>query len=191
MSIEDARRWDEKYQNRRYDTYLKPRQILIDHSNYLPRHGMALDVAMGLGGNAAYLCDRGLSVVGIDISGVAVRRAKNNNPNIMAVQADLAHFYLPTSHFDVILNFFFLQRPLIPILIGALRPGGLIFIETMTLSMLEIKPEIPIEVLLAPNELLNMFKHLDIITYFEGWTNSRDNHPRAVASLVARLPEEK
>jgi hypothetical protein len=43
------------------------------------------------------------------------RRAKNNNPNIMAVQADLAHFYLPASHFDVILNFFFLQRPLIPI----------------------------------------------------------------------------
>lgn len=191
MSKEDARRWDEKYQNNRYDTYLKPRQILIDHANYLPHHGMALDVAMGLGGNAAYLCERGLSVVGIDISGVAVRRAKKNHPNIMAVQADLAHFHLPASHFDVILNFFFLQRPLIPILIDALRPGGLILIETMTLSMLEIKPEIPIEVLLAPNELQNMFKHLDIITYFEGWTNSRDDHPRAVASLAARLPEEK
>jgi hypothetical protein len=43
----NARRWDEKYQKRRYDTYLKTRKFLIDHSNYLPCHGMALDVQWG------------------------------------------------------------------------------------------------------------------------------------------------
>lgn len=191
MTLNDAIRWDEKYQDERYNTYTKPRKILIDHAGYLPHQGVALDVAMGLGGNAAYLCERGLSVIGVDISNVAVRRAKNNFPNIMAVQADLSHFYLPFSHFDVILNFFYLQRNLMPTLVNALRPGGIILVETMTQDMLQIKPEIPFDLLLAPNELLDLFTHLDIISYHEGWTNSRDNHPRAVASLVARVPEDK
>ncbi|MBN1536265.1 MAG: class I SAM-dependent methyltransferase [Anaerolineales bacterium] len=191
MSSNDAIRWDEKYQDERYHTYSEPRQFLIDHTHYLPPCGMALDVAMGLGGNARYLCERGLSVLGVDISGVAVQRAKCNFPAIMAVQADLNHFYLPPARFDVIINFFYLQRNLIPELIRALRPGGLFLIETMTKQMLEIKPDISPDVLLATYELREMFSNLEIITYFEGWTNSRENHPRAVASLAARLPMEK
>jgi tellurite methyltransferase len=191
MTLQDADRWDEKYQNERYNTFEKPRQFLIDHASYLPHQGLALDVAMGLGGNSAYLVEHGLSVIGVDISGVAVRRAKKRFPQVMVVQADLTHFYLPAGQFDVILNFFYLQRDLFPRLVRALRPGGLLIIETMTQNMLEIKPEIPIDWLLAPNELHDMFAHLDIITYHEGWTNSRDHHPRAVASLAARVPEEK
>jgi SAM-dependent methyltransferase len=35
-----------------------------------------LDIAMGLGGNAAFLLERGLRVVGLDISWVALQRAK-------------------------------------------------------------------------------------------------------------------
>lgn len=187
MTLDDAIRWDEKYQNERYNSFTKPRQFLIDHAAYLPHQGMALDVAMGLGGNAGYLCEHGLSVVGVDISGVAVQRAKNTFPQIMAVQADLTHFFLPPACFDVILNFFYLQRDLIPTLVSALRPGGLILVETMTLSMLEVKPELTPDCLLAPNELRELFSNLDIITYHEGWTHSRDHHLRAVARLAARI----
>ncbi len=191
MALQDAARWDEKYQDERYNTFTQPRQFLIDHESYFPRRGLALDVAMGLGGNSAYLVEHGLSVIGVDISSVAVRRAKKRFPQIMVVQADLTHFYLPTARFDVILNFFYLQRDLLPRLVCALRPGGLLLIETMTQSMLEVKPDIPPDCLLAPYELHNMFAHLDIITYHEGWTNSRDHHRRAIASLAARVPQEK
>jgi tellurite methyltransferase len=191
MTSQDALRWDEKYNDERYNTFAQPRQFLIDHADYLPRQGLALDVAMGLGGNSAYLVEHGLSVIGVDISGVAVRRTKKRFPQIMVVQADLTHFHLPVARFDVILNFFYLQRDLLPRLVSALRPGGLLLIETMTISMLEVKPEIPLDCLLAPNELHVMFSHLDIITYHEGWTNSRDHHRRAIASLAARIPQEK
>jgi tellurite methyltransferase len=190
MTLQDAIRWDEKYQDNRYNSFTKPRQFLIDHTEFLPHQGLALDVAMGLGGNSAYLLERGLSVIGVDISGVAVRRAKNRFPQIMVVQADLAHFFFPEAKFDVILNFFYLQRDLMPQLVKALRPGGLFLIETMTESMHEVKPEIPPDCLLAPGELHDMFAHLDIITYFEGWTKSRDDHPRAIANLAARVPKE-
>ncbi len=189
MTLKDAIRWDEKYQKDRYNTFSQPRQFLLDHANYLPQQGLALDVAMGLGGNAGYLLEHGLSVVGVDISGVAVRKAKKRFPQIMIVQADLTNFIFPAAHFDVILNFFYLQRDLFPMLIRALRPGGLLLVETMTQKMLEIKPELTPDCLLAPNELREMFHHLDIITYHEGWTQSRNHLPRAVASLAARLPE--
>lgn len=185
----DLLRWDERYQQARYNTFDQPRQFLIDHSELLPKAGIALDAAMGLGGNAGYLIDRGLSVIGIDISAVAVKRAKNQFPHIMAVQADLNHFFLPKAYFDVILNFFYLQRDLLSIYPELLRPGGLLLIETMTRDMLEIKPEIDPKFLLAPNELREVFaSSMEIITYHEGWTLSRDGHRRAVASMAARLP---
>lgn len=186
---DDLFRWDEKYQEERYNSFYQPRQFLIDHAEMLPKAGIALDVAMGLGGNAGFLIDRGLSVIGVDISAVAVKRAKKQFPHIMAVQADLTRFYLPNAYFDVILNFFYLQRDLFPIFPKVLRPGGLLLIETMTRKMLEIKPEIDPKFLLAPNELREAFaSSMEIISYHEGWTLSHDEHRRAVASMAARLP---
>ncbi|MEN6298962.1 MAG: class I SAM-dependent methyltransferase [Anaerolineaceae bacterium] len=182
-------RWNEKYQQERYNTFFGPRQFLIDHQKLLPREGRALDVAMGLGGNAGYLIEHGLSVIGVDVSGVAVQKAKKRFPQIMAVQADLNHFYFPKSYYDVIINFFYLQRDIFPRFINSLRPGGLLIIETMTTDMLQIKPEIDPEYLLAPGELHGIFaSSMEIITYQEGWTHSRTQHRRAVAGLVARLP---
>ena len=58
----------------------------------MPAAGLALDIAMGLGGNAGLLIERGMQVVGVDISSVAVQRAKERLPSLMAVRADLTQF---------------------------------------------------------------------------------------------------
>ena len=191
MPYSDAERWDARYRNNvRYGSYHQPRRFLVENAHLLPSQGLALDVAMGLGGNAAYLLGRGLRVVGIDISSVAVHQAKRRLPDLMAVIADLTRFYLPDAMFDVILNFFYLQRELWGDYQRALWPGGLLILETLTMDMLSVNPEIDPQYLLKPGELKAAFEQWQILVYQEGWIGTDTPHPRAVASLVARRPGE-
>jgi tellurite methyltransferase len=186
MPLQDAKRWDARYkENTRYSNFEKPRPFLINHAGLLPTHGQALDVAMGLGGNAEFLLQRGLKVIGIDISIVALKHARQRLPSLLAVQADLTQFYLPVNSFDVIINFFYLQRELWPNIIQALRPDGWLIFETLTVDFRSLQPNIDPNYLLAPEELLHAFPSLEIVDYQEGWSTSEDGHSRAVAGLVA------
>jgi SAM-dependent methyltransferase len=191
MPHSDAERWDARYrEDVRFGSYRQPRCFLVENAHLLPTQGLALDVAMGQGGNAAYLIARGLRVVGVDISSVAVHQAKRRLPDLMAVIADLTRFYLPEARFDVILNFFYLQRELWGGYQQALRPGGLLILETLTVEMLSINPEIDRRYLLQPGELKAAFGNWQILVYREGWVALDTSHPRAVARLVARRPGE-
>lgn len=189
MPIQDARRWDSRYrENIRYNTFEKPRPFLVNHTELLPFNGLALDIAMGLGGNAGHLIQRGLKVIGIDISSVALKRARQRLPTLMAVQADLTRFYLPANSFDVILNFFYLQRDLWSYYVQALRPNGWLIFETLTVDFRSLQPDIDPNFLLAHDELHYAFPTLETIDYREGWITSDNGHSRPVAGLVARKP---
>lgn len=190
MPHPDSNRWNDRYQQERYTSFERPRPFLVEQANFLPTHGLALDVAMGLGGNAGFLLSRGLRVVGVEISDVALRQAKARLPALMAVLADLNHFYLPTDTFDVILNFYYLQRDLWPHIKKALHHGGLLIYETLTEEMCKRNPSLDPAYLLAPGELRHAFADMEILAYKEGWTRTSSDHPRAVASMVARAPEE-
>ena len=155
---------------------------------YLPPRGLALDAAMGLGGNAGFLIERGLRVIGIDASEVAVQRAKARWPMLLAIVADLTRFQLPEDAFDVVLNFYYLQRDLWPAYRKALRPGGLLIFETLTRDMLIDRPDYNPDYLLAPGELRNAFADWEILVYREGSAEVERESRRAVASLVARKP---
>ena len=189
MPVEDAERWDRRYlQDSRFRTYTRPRDFLVEQAGRLPEWGWALDVAMGLGGNASYLLARGLRVVGLDISGIAARRAKEWLPELMAVQVDLTNFDLPSGKFDVILNFYYLQRSLWDKYRDWLLPGGILVFESLTLDMLKYQPDIDPQYLLQPGELLDGFRDFEILEYREGERISGSGRRSAVASLVARYP---
>jgi tellurite methyltransferase len=189
MPVEDAERWDRRYlQDSRFRTYTRPRDFLVEQAGRLPDRGWALDVAMGLGGNASYLLARGLKVVGLDISGVAARRAKEWLPELMAVQVDLINFDLPSGKFDVILNFYYLQRSLWDKYRDWLLPGGILVFESLTLDMLKYQPDIDPQYLLQPGELLDGFRDFEILEYREGERISGSGRRSAVASLIARYP---
>jgi tellurite methyltransferase len=177
----DALHWNRRYEEENRSSFERPRQFLLEHLGRLPDHGLALDAAMGLGGNAGCLLAHGLSVIGVDISDTALHHAKARFPTLMAAQADLAQFYLPENTFDVILNFFYLERRIWPAYSLALKPGGILIFETLTEEMLSILPEINPKYLLSPGELFHAFQDLEVLVYREGWVES----VRPVASLVA------
>ncbi|MFQ5611329.1 MAG: class I SAM-dependent methyltransferase [Anaerolineae bacterium] len=188
MSIDDARRWNARYRRRERESFHRPRAWLVQHAHYLPARGLALDTAMGLGGNAGFLLERGLRVVGVDIAAEALQRAKARLPALMAVLADLTRISLPPATFDVILNFYYLQRELWPQYRRALRPGGLLLLETLRHDPRFPRPDVDPAYLLKPGELQRAFVDWEVLAYREDWSGGKQGHLRPTASLVARLP---
>jgi tellurite methyltransferase len=188
MAIDDAIRWNDRYKNNLGKWNTPPRSLLKRYEEYIPREGLALDIAMGLGYNSKILLDRGLKVIGVDISAVAVYEAKKRNPDLLAVVADLTNLNFNYLKVDVILNFYYLQRELFLLYPKILKPGGLLFVETLAHPMRSIKPELERKYLLEDGELKECFKDWEIIHYFEGWLNKESPKSKAIASLVARRP---
>lgn len=191
MTHTEARRWDEKYQR---DQHLwlerKPRQLLTTHADILPKSGYGLDAASGVSINGQFLAEHGLRVFALDISEIALRlaihRARKEGFPLEAVVFDVSKLWLPEDHFDVILNFFFLERAAIPVYRQALVPGGLIFFETyFNLSKIEKRKNF----YLNPGELILYFRDFQIIYHSEEIHPAGDTHPgRGLAQLVARKP---
>jgi tellurite methyltransferase len=184
----DAIKWNDRYRDGVEPAFTLPRSFLIEAASLLPRSGLVLDVAMGLGGNAAFLIERGCRVVGFDVSDVAVRRAKQQLPGLMAAVIDLVRFDLPADRFDVIINFYYLQRRLWPIYKRAIRWGGVVIVETLLIDTLQVRPDYNPDYLLQPHELRRAFEDWNVLIYREGWQSKDCESARAVASLVARKP---
>jgi SAM-dependent methyltransferase len=123
-----------------------------------------LDVACGAGRNAILLAQRGLHVIGLDISPVAIALAQEASTacgvHLDLAIADALAVAWPPARYDIILNFYFLERRLIPWLRQSLRPGGLLFFQTFLLPSnpqeLERAGLIP-DHFLRPHELLGWF----------------------------------
>ena len=188
MSNADAVKWNERYRASEEAGFAAPREFLIAQAACLPDRGVALDLAMGLGGNAGFLIERGLRVVGVDIAEVAVQRAKARWPHIQAAVIDLASYRWPPCAFDVILNFYFCQRDLWPHFPAMLKPGGVLIMETLLMETLRVRPAYNPDHLVQPGELRRAFDAWNVLTYREGWIEVHDHSPRAVASIVAIRP---
>jgi SAM-dependent methyltransferase len=83
-------------------------------------------------------------------------------------QADLEQIELPKTTYDLIVNFNYLQRSLIPQIKAALRPGGHAIFETYLIGQEVIgHPKNP-AYLLGHNELLEQFRDFRVLCYREG-----------------------
>ena len=195
MVVNDSERfWDERYRSEEAAPERGPADFLVEHRYLLPPAGRALDVAMGSGRNALYLASLGYEVTGIDVSGVAVERcraeAERRGLRVEAVQADLESYQLPREAYDVVIDFYYLQRVLAPALVAALRPGGVLVFESFTTEQRRFGwGPVQDDFLLRPGELRSLFAGLKELAYREGVVASQSGRgPKAVASLVARKP---
>ena len=193
MSHPDALRWDDRYSRETERFALRsPRHLVTSHLDLLPHGGLILDAACGTTSTGRYLAARGWRVIAIDVSIEALRLArikvrKENLPISFAVM-DLMNPWFPSAHFDVIMNLYFLSRPLWEHYREALKPGGLLFFETY-LSERGANPAR----YLASQELRRSFEDWEIIHYLEVERQVHSSKGvdgmRWSAQLVARKPE--
>ena len=162
-------KWDSRY--REAGLPGAPATVLIENLHLLPRRGMALDLACGLGANSLLLAEHGLQTHAWDISPVAIKKlrtiAVERHLPIVAEVKDAMHEVLPPVQFDVVVVAHYLERALTHSIINALKVGGLLFYQTFTRTAVSNEgPEKP-EWRLADGELLTLFSPLRPLVYRE------------------------
>jgi len=188
-SDERQQKWQQRYSNG-VATEPAPCGVLSENAFLLPRHGGALDLACGWGGNALFLARHGLDTEGWDYAPAAIERlnmmAHAQELRLKGVLRDVEEFPPEPQSFDVITVSYFLDRAIVPNLIEALRPGGLIFYETFLRDAVSDEGPGNSAFRLADNELLQMFSGLRVISYTEhGSIGEVSAGVRNVARLVA------
>jgi tellurite methyltransferase len=195
--------WDAKHRLAVEALPSEPASIVRELLPLLPA-GPALDIACGTGRHALFLAARGQHVTAVDFSNVALdsleARARGLNAPVRRVerleragpplhggleliQADVERINLPENHYDLILCIQYLHRSLFPQMARALRPDGVLLIETFTRAQLEFSggPRDP-AYLLEIGELREAFPELCVLFYRELRAG------QGIASLLARRP---
>ncbi len=184
-----------------------PAQFLQEQITRLPHPEgtsvpLALDVAAGRGRHALYLAARGFAVEAIDrdeeaLAQLAKSAQRRNVFNLTVQTVDLeAHPTLPPDlpkeRYDLILVFFYLHRPLFPVLLQALKPGGVLIYETFLIDN-HLRHQHPRrkEFCLGHNELLELTAGLRVLHYDEGEHQDGSGHGSPGSSFTARLLAKK
>jgi tellurite methyltransferase len=180
--------WDEKYNSQDVDFSKEPAFFLKKQIHRLSR-GKALDVAMGTGRNSIFLAKHGYEVDGVDFSEVAIEKvnsfAQKDSLPIHPERADLTHYQIAEKNYDLIINFYFLERALFPMMEKGLKKNGMLLFETYTVEQARYgRPRNP-DYLLRPNELLKSFHNLYIIYYHERLEQEGDE-TKAIARMLAQ-----
>lgn len=173
MSREDRERWNHRYLDGDH-TVADPDALRCPtgfrpFEDRLPTAGRALDVASGAGEGAVWLGTRGLDVVGVDVSSVAVdlagRLAARHGVErrVQFVCSDLDDGLPPGPLVDLVTCHLFSAPGLDDQLVGRLVEGGLLAITVLS----EVGAE-PGAYRARPGELLERFGGLQILHHGEG-----------------------
>ena len=145
--------------------------------------GSVLDLAAGGGRHARFLAQMGFEVLAVDRDVAALRGL----PGTQVLEADLeaGHWPLDGRAFDGIVVTNYLHRPLLPILVASLEPGGLLVYETFARGNERFgKPSNP-DFLLVPGELLEAVRgRLRVLGYEDRVVASP--RPAALQRIAAR-----
>lgn len=186
--------WDERYRRGEHAT-TEPNHLLVRVAESLPA-GRALDVACGTGRHALFLARMGWRVTAVDASRVGIEitkeRARKLDVEIDARVCDLEgkEFEIERGAYDLICDFYYLQRDLWPEIRAGLRAGG-----TLVAAIHLVDEDTEDEAgnpdfLLQPGELRAEFINWEIWHYHETQLNDEDagDHHRRTAEIVARKP---
>ena len=185
MSEEERATWDRRYRDGSYQPRSAPFSLLEQMIDRLPR-GRALDVACGGGRNALFLAAHGYDVEAVDGSPEALRlaeeQARERGLAVRWTEADLDDYAPPQTGYAVIVNCFYLNRPLLGRLADALADDGYIFVEQHLRTFLPVPGNR--EWRMEPNELLRAFSGLRIVRYEEAVGKDPDRD-RDIATVRA------
>lgn len=160
-----------------------PSAWLVRHAHLLRPAGTVLDVACGAGRHVRWLQQRGHRVFAVDRNAQALDGLRD----IAAVcVADLESGAWPYAQqqFDAVIVTNYLWRPLLPHIVQAVAPGGMLLYETFALGQASLgKPSNP-AFLLRPGELLDAVRPtLRVLRYEDGFVTTP--HPAYVQRIAA------
>ena len=137
MAEADRIKWNERYAAGDWDRSPVPRLVQLARVIRPAGTALALDLACGAGRNTLYLAGLGYTVDAWDVSevglGLLQRLAGEQGvaARVRTRQVDLDTAPLPVGRYDLVLDTYFLDRRLFGPLGAALKPGGLLFVETL------------------------------------------------------------
>jgi len=127
VSAEDRARWEARYATGAHageeaDPFVMKALV------HAPRGGRALDVACGSGRHALALARRGYAVDALDVSptGLALARSRACGLPVRWAETDLDGASLEEGAYAVVVCVDYTDARLVPRLLGALAPGGLL-----------------------------------------------------------------
>lgn len=182
--------WDERYRSGEHATK-EPSPLLIKAIKDL-KPGRALDLACGVGRHAIYLAEQGWQVTAVDSSRVGIEILQQRTSEaalfVDAQVADLeGEFQIELGAYDLICDFYYLQRDLFPSIRAGVKPGGA-FVAAIHLNdgNTGAKPHNP-AFLVEPGELKKLFSDWEI-TYYQECPSDEGGHHHDTAYLIARKP---
>ncbi len=160
--------WDERYSADMPD-WPEPCDCLKRYHSLLPATGRGLDLASGRGGNALFLATVGLEAHAWDQSAVALQQCESFAAaaalTVQTKVVDVVTNPPQPQSFDAVVVSRFLDRSVMPDILDALKPDGLLFYQTFVVGNRN-GPKNP-DFLLKPNELLRLVDGLRIKVYLD------------------------
>jgi len=153
-------------------------------SHLVPTGGSVLDVACGRGRHLRWFAQRGHAVTGVDRDADALATLAGVADTVLA---DIENGPWPFAgrQFDSVIVTNYLWRPLLPRIVEAVAPGGVLLYETFARGNETVgKPSRP-DFLLAHGELLQACAGLHVVAYEDGFL---DAPPRYVQRIAAVRP---
>ena len=143
--------------------------------------GRLLDVAAGAGRNTRWLAARGFAVTAVDRDAAAMQSLDDCAETIVA-DIEGGVWPLHGRRFDAVVVTNYLWRPLLPTIVAAVAPAGVLVYETFAAGNESVgRPARP-DFLLAPGELLGAVAGLRIVAFEDGFL---DDPARFVQRIVA------
>ena len=149
-----------------------------------------LDVACGQGRHMRWFAGRGHPVVGVDNAPQALQALDDlvATGRARTVLADIENAPWPLldsgrpRQFGAVVVTHYLWRPLLPVLLDSLAPGGVLLYETFAHGNASVgKPSRP-DFLLQPQELLQHCRTLRVVAFEDGFC---ENPPRYLQRIAA------
>ena len=154
-------------------------------SHLVPPQAPVLDVACGQGRHLRWFHRLGHPVTGIDRNPEAVQTAAALGE---AIAADLenAPWPLPGRLFGGVVVTNYLWRPLLPMLVQSLAPGGVLLYETFARGNETVGRPARADFLLQPGELLTACASLQVVAYENGFLDTPARFVQRIAAV--RMP---
>ena len=187
MSADGRAGWEERHRGR--EAGGTPEPFVLEMLPLVPRQGIALDVAAGRGRHSIAMAQHGLTVVAIDYSQEAMRAlgkfVHERRLAIWPVVADLDNFPVHSESLDLIVNVNYLDRGLFPEFKRALKPGGMLMVDTFLIDQLAVGHPSNPKFMFEHHELEKLLSDYEIRHLGEGLRNYPDGSIAWRASALA------